>query len=85
MSGRSDDRQAHLYGGHGAGDVEVLPLLAPGLHQRDAVAAAHGLGRVLPRGDVDRRDDVGRVGVKPQQEKYFNISCEDQKGRFHSP
>ena len=53
----------HLYGGHLAGDV--LPLLAPGLHQRDAVAAAHGLGRVLPRGDVDRRDDVGCVGVKP--------------------
>ena len=65
MSGHSDEHQAHLYGGHGAGDVEVLPLLPPGLHQSDAVAAAHRLGRVLPRRDVDRRDDVGRVGVKP--------------------
>ena len=74
MSGHSDDDQAHLYGGHGAGDVEVLPLLPPGLHQRDAVAAAHRLGRVLPSRDVDRRDDVGRVGVKPCTQKYFNVS-----------
>ena len=55
---------AHLNTGHGAGDVEVLPPLPPGLHQSDAVGAAHCLRRVLPRGDVDRCYDVGGVSVE---------------------
>ena len=55
---------AHLYARHGAGNVEVLAPLPPGLHQRDAVGAAHCLRRVLAGGDVDRCYDVRGVSVK---------------------
>lgn len=56
----------YLDGRHGDGDVEV-PASVDGLHHGDAVGALHVLRRVLPRGDVDRRDDVAGMGVEPAQ------------------
>lgn len=61
--GAAADR-ADLDGRHRAGDVQVVARLAPGLHQRHAVAAADVLGRVLAGGDVDGRQDVGGVRVE---------------------
>lgn len=65
--GRKDSSTANgadLDAGHGAGDVEVLPPLPPGLHQRDAVGAANCLGRVLARGYVDRCYNVRGMSVE---------------------
>ena len=44
---------SQLDGGHGAADVQVLSRGARGLHQGDAVTAAHRLGWVL--GGVSER------------------------------
>ena len=55
----------YLDAGHGAGHVEVRAVPAPGLHEGHAVAKAHVLCRILPRGDVDGGDDVGRMRVEP--------------------
>lgn len=55
---------SYLDGGHGAGDVEVLSSVPPGLHQGDTVGAADSLSCVLPRGDIDRSDDVRCVGIE---------------------
>ena len=60
----------YLNAGHSAGHVEVLPVPAPWLHEGHAVAAAHVLGRVLTRRNVDGRHNVRRVGVEAAYTKY---------------
>lgn len=49
--------------GHGARDVEITLIVAPRLHQRNAIATGHHLSRILTGGDEHRRDDVGCVRV----------------------
>lgn len=49
--------------GHGAGHVEVLPIIPRGLHAGAAVAAGDILRRILARGYEDRCHHVGGVGI----------------------
>ena len=46
---------AQLQGRHGAADVQVLPCWACGLHQGDAVRAAHSLSWVLSGKEIQSR------------------------------
>lgn len=43
----ASSHSSQLYGGHGAADVQVFARWPRSLHLRDAVGAAHRLGRVL--------------------------------------
>ena len=56
---------AYLNAGHSAGNVKILSVPAPWLHQSDTVAAAHILCGVLAGGDVHGCYYVGSVSVKP--------------------
>ena len=67
---RTKHPQPHLDGRHGAGNVEVLPSVSPGLHQRDAVGAANSLGCVLSSGNVDGRYDVCCVCIETWTSSY---------------
>ena len=55
----------YLNAGHSAGNVEILSVPAPRLHQSDTIAAANILGSVLAGSNVHGCYYVGRVSVEP--------------------
>lgn len=79
---RSTPYSPDLDGRHRTRDVQILPILAPGLHDGDAVATGDVLGGVLPRGDENRRDDVGGVRVKSPYNKTSTQELRPSESRF---
>ena len=74
LSQNSEHHQSHLDGGHGAGNVEVLSSVSPGLHKSDTVGATNSLGCVLSSGNVDGRYDVCCVCIETWTSSYNESS-----------